>query len=130
MTGRFPEVQISGFRDGYFHDEESLIKTIRESRTDVLLVAMGVPYQDEWIAANLDRLGVRVAMGVGGLFDFYSGRIPRAPQWVRELGLEWAFRLCQEPGRMWRRYIIGNTVFLARVVSARIRQSFKRGEEQ
>ena len=54
-------------------------------------------------------------MGVGGLFDFYSGRIPRAPAWMRELGLEWVFRLMQEPGRMWRRYVIGNPLFLSRV---------------
>jgi N-acetylglucosaminyldiphosphoundecaprenol N-acetyl-beta-D-mannosaminyltransferase len=54
-------------------------------------------------------------MGVGGLFDFYSGRIPRAPVWMREMGLEWVFRLMQEPGRMWRRYVIGNPLFLLRV---------------
>ena len=54
-------------------------------------------------------------MGVGGLFDFYSGRIPRAPLWMRELGLEWVYRLLQEPGRMWRRYVIGNPLFLYRV---------------
>jgi N-acetylglucosaminyldiphosphoundecaprenol N-acetyl-beta-D-mannosaminyltransferase len=58
---------------------------------------------------------VRVAMGVGGLFDFYSGRIPRAPVWLRELGFEWVWRLLQEPGRMWRRYVIGNPLFLWRV---------------
>ena len=55
-------------------------------------------------------------MGVGGLFDFYSGRIPRAPQWMRELSLEWVYRLYQEPGRMWRRYLLGNVVFLSRVI--------------
>jgi N-acetylglucosaminyldiphosphoundecaprenol N-acetyl-beta-D-mannosaminyltransferase len=54
-------------------------------------------------------------MGVGGLFDFYSGRIPRAPMWLREIGLEWLYRLMQEPGRMWRRYVIGNPLFLYRV---------------
>jgi N-acetylglucosaminyldiphosphoundecaprenol N-acetyl-beta-D-mannosaminyltransferase len=54
-------------------------------------------------------------MGVGGLFDFYSGRIARAPVWMREMGLEWVFRLMQEPGRMWRRYVIGNPLFLFRV---------------
>jgi N-acetylglucosaminyldiphosphoundecaprenol N-acetyl-beta-D-mannosaminyltransferase len=54
-------------------------------------------------------------MGVGGLFDFYSGRIPRAPMWMREIGLEWLWRLIQEPGRLWRRYVIGNPLFLFRV---------------
>jgi len=75
---------------------------------------MGVPSQELWIARNLEAAGVRVAIGVGGLFDFYSGRIPRAPVWLRELGLEWTYRLLQEPGRMWKRYLIGNWTFLTR----------------
>ena len=61
-----------------------------------------------------------MAIGVGGLFDFYSGRVPRAPQWLRELGLEWLFRLLQEPRRMWRRYLLGNLLFAMRVASARV----------
>jgi len=64
---------------------------------------------------------VKVAMGVGGLFDFYSGRIPRAPLWMREVGAEWLYRFYQEPRRMWRRYFVGNVVFLWRVVRARNR---------
>jgi N-acetylglucosaminyldiphosphoundecaprenol N-acetyl-beta-D-mannosaminyltransferase len=75
---------------------------------------MGVPSQELWIRRNLPTTGVRVAIGVGGLFDFYSGRIPRAPVWMREVGLEWTYRLIQEPGRMWKRYLIGNWTFLAR----------------
>jgi N-acetylglucosaminyldiphosphoundecaprenol N-acetyl-beta-D-mannosaminyltransferase len=55
-------------------------------------------------------------MGVGGLFDFYSGRIPRAPLWLREIGGEWIYRLIQEPGRMWRRYLVGNWIFLSRIL--------------
>ena len=58
-------------------------------------------------------------MGVGGLFDFYSGRMPRAPQWIREIGMEWVWRLAQEPRRMWQRYIIGNPLFLYRVLRQR-----------
>jgi N-acetylglucosaminyldiphosphoundecaprenol N-acetyl-beta-D-mannosaminyltransferase len=81
----------------------------------VLLVAMGVPRQEAWLARWHARLAPPVRMGVGGLFDFYSGRIPRAPAWLRELGLEWTYRLRQEPGRMWRRYVIGNPLFLWRV---------------
>ena len=68
-----------------------------------------------WLARFRQRLAPPVAMGVGGLFDFYSGRIPRAPLWMREIGLEWVWRLLQEPGRMWRRYVIGNPLFLYRV---------------
>jgi N-acetylglucosaminyldiphosphoundecaprenol N-acetyl-beta-D-mannosaminyltransferase len=79
------------------------------------LVAFGVPRQELWLAEHRDRLRPPVRMGVGGLFDFYSGRIPRAPLWLREIGLEWIWRLAQEPGRMWRRYLLGNPLFLYRV---------------
>jgi N-acetylglucosaminyldiphosphoundecaprenol N-acetyl-beta-D-mannosaminyltransferase len=78
-------------------------------------VAFGAPRQELWIARWRDHLTIPVAMGVGGLFDFYSGRIPRAPVWMREIGLEWVYRLSQEPRRMWRRYVIGNPLFLYRV---------------
>ena len=68
-----------------------------------------------WLERWRHQLTPPVSMGVGGLFDFYSGRIRRAPVWMREMGLEWVFRLIQEPGRMWRRYVIGNPLFLSRV---------------
>ena len=77
---------------------------------------MGAPRQDLWIAERLDECGAPVAMGVGGLFNFYSQRVPRAPAWLREIGMEWAFRLLQEPRRLWRRYLVGNAAFLARVL--------------
>ncbi|MBI2425850.1 MAG: WecB/TagA/CpsF family glycosyltransferase [Candidatus Hydrogenedentes bacterium] len=112
-----PRVQVVGARHGYFTKEEepAVVETIRNSSAHVLLVAFGVPRQDCWIAEHRHELGVGAAMGVGGLFDFYSGRAARAPQWVREIGMEWFFRFCQEPGRLWRRYFIGNAVFLYRV---------------
>jgi len=110
-------VQIAGTHHGYFNPEsqETLIEQIRASEPDVLLVAMGAPRQDLWIQAYGQRTGAKVAMGVGGLFDFYADRIPRAPQWLREIGLEWAFRLYQEPRRMWRRYLVGNIRFLVAI---------------
>ncbi len=115
---RYPQTAIAGYRSGYFepHEEDGVAEDIRRSGAAVLLVAMGVPQQELWIHRNLEKTGVRVAMGVGGLFDFYSGRIPRAPTWMRETGLEWTYRLLQEPGRMWKRYLIGNWTFLARHV--------------
>lgn len=116
MCAAHPGLVIAGVRHGFFtpEQEDELIEDINRSKADVLLVALGVPSQELWLARNLHRLDVGVAMGVGGLFDFYSGRIPRAPQWLREIGLEWAWRLAQEPGRMWRRYVIGNPAFLMR----------------
>ncbi len=83
----------------------------------------GAPRQDLWINHHLNELGVKLAFGVGGLFDFYSGRIERAPQWLREMGFEWLYRFYQEPGRMWKRYFVGNAVFLSRVIRERISRS-------
>ena len=121
ITQRWPGVRIAGLRDGFFSvaEEGAVAAAVRESRTDLLLVARGVPAQDLFIDRYLPQLGVSVAMGVGGLFDFVSGRIRRAPMWMRESGLEWIYRLLQEPGRMWRRYLVGNLSFLARVALQR-----------
>lgn len=117
-----PGVRVLGTEHGYFtpEEEESVVERIRRSGADLLLVALGAPRQELWIDRHLPHLGVRVAMGVGGLLDFYSGRIPRAPLWVREIGMEWLFRMYQEPRRLWRRYVIGNGLFLARVCNERL----------
>jgi hypothetical protein len=108
---------IAGVRDGYFAPEESpaVLDQINQSGADILLAAFGAPRQEMWLAEQADRLAPPVRLGVGGLFDFYSGRVPRAPQWMREIGMEWLFRLTQEPGRLRRRYVIGNPLFLYRV---------------
>jgi N-acetylglucosaminyldiphosphoundecaprenol N-acetyl-beta-D-mannosaminyltransferase len=118
---QFPELRIAGTHGGYFDDggEAAVLAAIRDSGADVLLVAMGVPVQDLWLRRNLKKSGATVGIGVGGLFDFYGGRIPRAPQWLREIGGEWIYRLLQEPRRMWRRYLVGNFAFLWRVVRER-----------
>jgi hypothetical protein len=117
ISRQWPGLRVAGTRHGFFAvaDEGAVAEEVRASRADVLLVARGVPAQDLCIDRHLPLLGVKVAMGVGGLFDFVSGRIPRAPMWMRETGFEWVYRLMQEPGRMWRRYLVGNLSFLARV---------------
>ena len=119
----YPGVVIAGCRHGYFmaDEEPAVVDEIARSDADVLLVAFGSPRQDFWIARHRDALGVKIAMGVGGLFDFYSGRIPRAPRWMRSIGLEWLYRLMREPGRLWRRYLLGNPLFLARVAVDKLR---------
>lgn len=129
LENRYPGLQISGTQDGYFsaEQENTVIEKINKSQTDILLVAMGVPSQEKWIEKNFDNLQVKVAMGVGGLLDFYSENIKRAPRWMREVGLEWFYRLIQEPGRMWRRYIIGNPLFLMRVIKWKLAKQ-NRGE--
>lgn len=123
MSSQFPGLNIVWTHDGYFSadDESEVIKAINDSDAQILLVAMGVPMQEFWIARNADKLRVPVLLGVGALFDFYSGAMPRAPQWMRQLGLEWLFRFIMEPRRMFVRYIAGNPVFIMRVLWRRLR---------
>lgn len=118
IRSNHPNAKVAGMQHGYYPKEEEaqVLERIRRSGARILLVAFGAPRQDLWIRRHLADTGVGVAMGVGGLFDFYSGRIPRAPQWMREIGMEWTYRLYQEPGRMWKRYLWGNLVFLSRVM--------------
>ncbi|PWJ79826.1 exopolysaccharide biosynthesis WecB/TagA/CpsF family protein [Pseudaminobacter salicylatoxidans] len=104
--------------DGFFSDEEQpeILERLRELRPDILLVAMGVPRQELWIDRNLTAEHCTLPIAVGALLDFLSGAVPRAPLWMRRLRLEWVFRLLLEPGRLWRRYIVGNPLFLLRIV--------------
>ncbi len=113
-----PDLRVAGWRHGYFApDEEArVVEEIAAAAPDVLLVALGVPRQELFLARHRAPLGARVALAVGGLFDFYSGRLPRAPLALRRLGMEWSWRLAQEPRRLWRRYLVGNLEFLAQVL--------------
>ena len=122
IAERYPRLCIAGIQNGFFSidEEDTIIDSIAASGASILLVAFGVPLQEKWIDANKDRFGAKVAIGVGGLFDFYSGRIPRAPIWMRELGIEWLYRFWREPRRMARRYFIGNIVFLFHIFLERI----------
>lgn len=119
-----PGIKIAGYHHGYFdkNEEEQIIDQINENYPDILLVAMGVPAQEKWIARNAAKINARLIMGVGGLFDFYSGRIPRAPRWMRRTGLEWLYRFYQEPSRLWKRYLWGNIVFIWLIIKWRMKQ--------
>ena len=125
IQSRYPGVEIAGHQHGFFTSEElpTVLTTIKSSNARILLVAFGAPKQEQWISSHLKDTGPMVSLGVGGLFDFYSGNIPRAPAWVREIGMEWFFRFCQEPRRMARRYLSGNIIFLARVMRERFQSS-------
>ena len=117
LATHHPELRLCGAWHGYFSaaEEATVVREIATSGADLLLVAFGEPRQTLWIAEHLAELNVPVAMGVGGLFDFFSGRQLRAAEWQRRAGLEWLYRLYREPRRLWRRYLIGNAVFLARL---------------
>jgi N-acetylglucosaminyldiphosphoundecaprenol N-acetyl-beta-D-mannosaminyltransferase len=120
---------IAGTYHGYFKpaEESAVIEAINASGADLLLVALGVPRQEKWIDSVRSLLQVQLCMGVGALFDFYSDTVSRAPLWMRKIGLEWVWRLLLEPGRMWRRYIVGNVVFIVRLMKLRIRQGRRSG---
>jgi len=106
LRARYPGLVIAGTYAGSprVEDEADIVARVRAARPDVLLVAYGAPAQDRWIARNLDRLGVPVCIGVGGSFDYIAGVHPRAPRWLRQLGLEWLHRLVTQPWR-WRRML-------------------------
>lgn len=106
LQQRFPALQIAGCHAGtpQAADAPGIVERIRDAQPHILLVAYGAPAQDLWIAHYQPQLQVPVAIGVGGLFDFLSGRVPRAPEWMRRLGIEWLFRLLRQPWR-WRRML-------------------------
>ena len=119
----YPTLEITGSHHGYFelgspHDQR-VVEHINERRPDILLVGMGTPQQELWVQRHFGEVNATVVWTVGALFEYVSGRIPRAPHWMSDNGLEWIFRLAVEPRRMWRRYLLGNPVFLRRVVEER-----------
>jgi len=123
MIKAFSSLAIAGTHHGYLDTperESAAIDEVNRSGADILLVGMGVPIQEKWIARNRDRLNVSVVVAVGGLFDYYSGRSPRAPLALRSTGLEWLWRLALEPRRLAKRYLGGNVQFLARAAWLRL----------
>src|SRR5206468_904058 len=93
-------------------ETENVVRDIAASRADVLFVGLPSPRKEFWIHEHLQELDVPLCMGVGGSFDVFAGFVRRAPGWVQKVGLEWLFRLLQEPRRLWKRYLVTNTWFL------------------
>ena len=121
LLARYPRLRIAGIQHGYFDPANSaeVVAQINAARPDMLLVALGVPLQELWITQHAAELNVPVCLAVGALFDFLSESVARAPWLLRRLGIEWLYRLYQEPRRLWRRYLLGNVRFVARVLAAR-----------
>ena len=116
ITTRYPQINIVGWHSPpYRHltaiEDQQLVDTINEAKPDFLWVALGAPKQEKWIAAHMQRIHVPVQIGVGAAFNYHSGHIVRAPNWMQKNGLEWFFRVFQER-RLVRRYLITNQVFL------------------
>lgn len=121
---QYPELAVAGYRNGYYSqaEEENIVSNIRDSKADILFVAMGSPKKEIFLSTYSEKMGVPFTMGVGGSFDVVAGKVKRAPKWMQSLNSEWIFRLVQEPRRMWKRYAVTNSVFLAML----IREFFKR----
>lgn len=111
---------IAGTHDGFFPEakESEIHDAIKAANPDLILVGMGQPRQELWAWRNFAQFGA-TTMCVGALFEFVAETVPRAPPWMRSARIEWVHRLLQEPGRLWRRYLIGNVAFMARVLRDR-----------
>jgi N-acetylglucosaminyldiphosphoundecaprenol N-acetyl-beta-D-mannosaminyltransferase len=111
----YPNVVIAGARDGYFNsaDYPTVVRQIREARADLLLVGMPAPFKEIWCEEHREELATPAILGVGGAFDVMAGFVPRAPRLMQEAGLEWGWRLAMEPRKLWRRYLVTNSSFLA-----------------
>lgn len=110
----YPGIHIAGSHHGYFNKEEEkeVVRDIIRSAPDCLFVGMSTPLKEKFLREHLPEMKVPVALGVGGGIDIYAGEFKLAPRWMQKLGLEWFYRLCSEPRRMWKRYLVTNTQFL------------------
>ena len=122
LKDRFPALRVVGscsppYREQGYEEDPVGADLIREARPDVVWVGLPTPKQELWMASNVARLGVPVLIGVGAAFDFLSGRKQQAPTWMQRTGLEWLFRLLAEPRRLWKRYLVGNPLFVLRVLA-------------
>lgn len=119
---QYPNLQVAGYRNGYFKEEDSrnIAEDINKSGADILFVAFSSPMKEFWIKENMDIMKVPFAMGVGGSFDVIAGKTTRAPRWMQKSGLEWFHRFIQEPRRMFKRYIGGNFKFVKLVLKSKL----------
>lgn len=112
LQAQHPKLNLAGFHHGYFwDDEEAVVNQIKQSGAKLLFVAITSPKKENFINKWQDRLGVDFVMGVGGTFDVVAGKVNRAPMWMQNYGLEWLYRVVQEPRRMWKRYLVTNSKF-------------------
>jgi len=128
LRERFPQLKIAGtyappFQSTLMNEEEQIIEKINQSQPDVLWVGLGSPKQDYWMVQHRQQLNVPVMVGVGAAFDFISGVKKQAPWWMQKCGLEWFFRLCCEPKRLWKRYAIGNFQFIYYLVQDSLKRN-------
>lgn len=117
LVNKFPGLRIAGIYDTpnrppSAQTSKEIIARINTTKPDIVLIGMGCPYQELWMIENREKLKAPVLIGVGAAFDIISGKVPQAPKWMRQAGLEWLFRFAHEPRRLWRRYTLMNAKFL------------------
>jgi N-acetylglucosaminyldiphosphoundecaprenol N-acetyl-beta-D-mannosaminyltransferase len=112
LREQYPDLVVAGYRNGYWSDDEQVVDAVRQARPHFLFLAIPSPRKEYWLSKHLERLQVPFVMGVGGTFDVVAGKVRRAPRWAQRIGCEWVYRLVQEPRRMWRRYLRGNSAFI------------------
>ena len=118
LRERFPALRVAGIQSppfGFHENPEAnaaATRPVRESGADIVFIALGSPKQEIWMHANVDSCNCPVMIGVGASFDFVSGRVRRAPRWMQMSGTEWIWRVCQEPRRLWRRYLVEDSLFI------------------
>ncbi|WP_269473130.1 WecB/TagA/CpsF family glycosyltransferase [Pseudoalteromonas sp. A25] len=123
MRKTHPDLKIAGVHHGYFwDDEEAVVNLIKKSGAQLLFVAITSPKKENFINKWQDKLGVKFVMGVGGTFDVVAGKVKRAPVWMQKAGLEWLYRVLQEPGRMWKRYLVTNSQFAWLLVREKLKR--------
>jgi N-acetylglucosaminyldiphosphoundecaprenol N-acetyl-beta-D-mannosaminyltransferase len=122
LGDKYPALRIAGFHHGFFwENEKAVVDEIRASGARLLFVAITSPKKENFINQWRDQLGVGFVMGVGGTFDIMAGKTRRAPLWMQRTGLEWLYRVLQEPGRMWKRYLTTNLAFAGMLLNAKLR---------
>lgn len=118
-----PGLKLAGVHHGYFwDDEQAVVDLIKNSGARLLFVAITSPKKENFINKWRDQLGVDFVMGVGGTFDVVAGKVTRAPLWMQNAGLEWLYRVMQEPGRMWKRYLMTNSAFAWLLIKEKFKQ--------
>jgi N-acetylglucosaminyldiphosphoundecaprenol N-acetyl-beta-D-mannosaminyltransferase len=122
LQNRFAGLKIVGFADGYFQEKSqaAVLDEIANKKPDFLFVGMGTPIQEKWINSNRPHIAAPVCWAVGGLFEYYSGGLHRAPRWMVASGLEWLWLLLIQPRQKWRRYLLGNPLFIIRVLRQKL----------
>jgi N-acetylglucosaminyldiphosphoundecaprenol N-acetyl-beta-D-mannosaminyltransferase len=125
ISTQYPQLQFAGLRDGYFSadQEAQVVRHIIDSKADCLFIAMPTPRKERFLAEYRDQLGVPFIMGIGGSLDVIAGYVRRAPPIMQSMGLEWLYRVYQEPRRMWWRYLKTNALFAGVLVGVMARQS-------